>query len=869
MEGVVRMMAEIDILNGFAGKVISDCIDITVNAIKKADKNRKSKNQTMETRIYQVIIDTLNVFPYNKYKKDGKVYDAAKSILKELKKGNANYKESVRSGLDMLSSEITGSICEDFLVTLCHEICKDENDIIYKEIILLQEEQVIAQQKQTNKYVQEAFRESGQNQKEILKTVSGVKSLIEEANVGKGCKAENKSPIVNRADEYAKRWDKNVFLNDFNKRDKNAGVSIKLREIYLEKHLPHYKWKMDDEPLTDLKELLMDYIVDNDGKKMLLILGQPGIGKSTLITWIMANLIENKENILVYQFAADLGNINWQGNDILSEIFETLKLGYEELENRTLILDGFDEIYASSDRERILNQIYHKLKEINYLKRFSLIITCRENYVSKLNIVQCDYITLQAWDREQIQSFRSRYEDMSGSSIAENTVSNILANKEILGVPLILYMILALNISIEENASIVNVYDNIFSVDEGGIYDRCIKNLDYDVPHRIGEDKEWVHRVSQRVAFWIFENNSERAFILQSEYKKICDAVKNEMKEEAKNLDSDALIGNFFKSIKHCEGVEKDELHFIHRSIYEYFVAIYLFESIYKLKSKMKVAGKLGELLKKERLSQQILNFVKYKFDSITEYNLPNFVKEIFQMMLQDGMTCYAKERYKNVIEREMCIFANMLEVVYLWNVKLGHFDNKEVLYLRCNHLPGLNLIGTDLSGMDIRGADLREADLTGADLSETDLRGADLTGADLRGADLRGADLTGADLTGADLTGADLRKANLRETNLSRTRLSETKLRKAKLRKAKSGEAKLVIVDLRRADLREADLRGAKLNQADLKKVDLVNVIFSEEQIDILHPKYDLSEVLVYVSDTDELISYDEYCIRKWEKEN
>ena len=29
------MMAELDILNGFVGKVISDCIDITRNAIKK------------------------------------------------------------------------------------------------------------------------------------------------------------------------------------------------------------------------------------------------------------------------------------------------------------------------------------------------------------------------------------------------------------------------------------------------------------------------------------------------------------------------------------------------------------------------------------------------------------------------------------------------------------------------------------------------------------------------------------------------------------------------------------------------------------------------------------------------------------------
>lgn len=855
------------IISGFISKIVSDIVDIPENSIKNADKRKRDKNQNIETRIYQVTIDAIKEFTKREYKGQDVLYDAAESIIIGFKNGNKI--EALRKGLKRLGLQVTSETCKDFLKTLYNVICMDENDILYKEIILIQGGQ-------TFEAVREGFDVSNRNDEETYKKLGYVIEGIN--NINKKIEGiENdeikycKTSVENRAGEYADKWEKNVFLDNFDEEDERASnrVNVKLKDIYLEKLLPSYKLNENQGLSNNLKERLEKYIVDKKDRKMLLILGQPGIGKSTLITWIMANLVEKKESILVYQFASDLGNINWQGNDILSEIFRTLRLGYKELENRTLILDGFDEIYASSDRERILNQIYHNLKRINYLERFSLIITCRENYVSKLNMVQCDYITLQAWDSEQIQSFRSRYEDMSGSSIAENTVSNILANKEILGVPLILYMILALNISIEENASIVNVYDHIFSVDEGGIYDRCIKNLEYDVPHRIGEDKEWVHRVSQRVAFWIFENNSEKAFILQSEYKKICDAVKNEMKEEAKNLDSDTLIGNFFKSIKHCEGVEKDELHFIHRSIYEYFVAVYFFESIHKLKSIKKLAGKLGEMLKGERLSQQILNFIKYKFYSITEYNLSDIVKEVFLVMLQDGMTCYTKERYRNVIEREMSVFANMLEVVYLWNVNLGRFDNKKVLYLRCNHLSGLNLIGANLSGIDLRGVDLRGAVLVRANLSKIDLRGADLSGADLRGADLKGADLRGADLNGADLTGADLREANLRETNLSRIRLSETKLRKAKLRKAKSGEAKLVIVDLRRADLREADLRGAKLNQADLEKVDLVDVIFSEEQVEILHNRYDLSKALIYVSETDEAISYEEYCIRKQEKGN
>ena len=49
----------------------------------------------------------------------------------------------------------------------------------------------------------------------------------------------------------------------------------------------------------------------------------------------------------------------------------------------------------------------------------------------------------------------------------------LFENKKILGIPLILYMVVALNISIDKEGSIVDVYDKIFSLD-GGIYDRCI-----------------------------------------------------------------------------------------------------------------------------------------------------------------------------------------------------------------------------------------------------------------------------------------------------------------------------------------------------------------------------------------------------------
>ena len=669
---------------------------------------------------------------------------------------------------------------------------------------------------------------------------------------------------------------KNVFLNNFNKRDKNAGVNIKLKEIYLEEHLPHYVWKMGDEPLNDLKDLLNEYTGDNTDKKMLLILGQAGIGKSTLITWIMANLVEKKDDIYVYKFSSDLKNVNWQGENILNDILKTIMFRYDELENKTLIIDGLDEINAGSEKESILNRLNQELAEINILKNFSLIITCRENYVCELKKIECDFITLQIWNDYQIISFCEIYGKKSTCTVPQSKISKILENKEFFGIPLILYMVLALNIAIEKSASLIDIYDQIFSLDRSSIYDRCIENSRYGQDHRISKFniKQQIHQISQRIAFWIFENNPEKEIITPKNYEKICDDVISENSDGNEDIKKDFLIGNYFKLINHCDGMETQELQFVHRSIYEYFVVVYFFESIHKLESKEKVAGKLGELLKDGHLSKQMLEFIKYKFDGMEGKNLSNIIRDIFNMMLQDGMTYYyikeQKEPLLDIFVREKNILSNMLEIIRLWQTKLEYIDKKIVVYMQQNHFNKLNLGGVNLVKEDLRGANLRGANLGGADLRGADLRGADLRGANLRGANLRGANLSEANLIGADLSEANLIGINLLFANLVNACLSLADLKRANMMMANLELAYLIGADLGEANLggsnfmsaylEEANLSGASLSVVNLNKASLRDAIFDEEQVEKIHKKYDLSCSKVHLSGIDKIVKYKEY---------
>ena len=111
----------------------------------------------------------------------------------------------------------------------------------------------------------------------------------------------------------------------------------------------------------------------------------------------------------------------------------------------------------------------------------------------------------------------------------------------------------------------------------------------------------------------------------------------------------------------------------------------------------------------------------------------------------------------------------------------------------------------------------------------------------------LSGIILNGVDLSNADLCGANLSEADLDESDLSRANLSEA--------------------DLTNVELIMTQLTGANLDDVDLGEVVLIKTIFDEEQVKNLQGNYDLSSVLVYLAELDEVISYKEYCIGKQKK--
>lgn len=692
-------------------------------------------------------------------------------------------------------------------------------------------------------YMEDNFDKLNTDNQAVLEILQ---MILEQNQEGSAKNKARRQPVKSRTQEYADKWEANMFLNDFDKRDQNAGTNVKLKEVYLEEHLPHYIWYKNNEiePSTDIKELLSEYINDKRDRKMLLILGQPGIGKSTLITWITVNFAGRANDILVYKFASDLKNIDWESEKISTRILNELDLKYNDLNGKTLILDGFDEVSIGNNRRKyILNNLYNNWIYDKVIDDFSLIITCRENYVQAFEKLNFKHIILQPWNELQIRSFCNIFQEKTKNSVSETTIKKLLEKKEILGIPLILYMIMALNISIEKEGSIVDVYDKIFSL-EGGIYDRCIDNKKFAENHRICNVKEEIHQISKEIAVWMFENEPEVAYIPQKEYEKICREVMEMHQQESENAGQDLLIGNYFKLVKHCEGVEAEELYFIHRTIYEYFVSDSIYSSIREslinltTESQKEFAHNIVLYLKKGEVTNTIGEYIKHKImklyyglDNKQQKKFGQWWKETIYLMTEFGMFYFSNKEisnFKNIISKEVRCFLNLLKISQVLNEIVdmkniwNNGDGIERYIKYCViELEGkkINLSNFILDKIELKGANLSNAILRGTHLEEAHLEGANLTFADLRGADLRGAYLSGGELRGAEVIKVDLSEADLRGASLAGAVMSKIRLLGTHLDNSIWDEKHIIEL---RSELKKADFTKIKVIKGTTGDFDL-----------------------------------------------
>ena len=635
------------------------------------------------------------------------------------------------------------------------------------------------QMKNISDYLEIYYGKLDNDSQAILEIVKTILEQVQKQNI-QAVRKEHFSN--NKKQDYIRNWEKRLFLHIDN--EKNP---ITLAEAFI---VPYYKMykKIDRMGFFDYDTLdvIITKFMRYDKSSSMLITGVPGIGKSSIVSWISEKY--KQEDVIVLRFR------DWDREELekglLNSICSTLSCNKRDLNNSVLIIDGFDEIKRLDEKDNLLDTFMNDIKDF---ENFKIIITSRQAYISPDSFQI--YLDILEFDIKQVETF---YKLIKSKELSNK--EKIKQNIKILGIPVILYMALMSGIDIKENPSKPELYNQIFA-QEGGIFDKfSYEGTEYDIGNQILRHPNNIK---------IYLGFMQKAAFIMFEKKELC-LIKDKDDYQVPKLEIDKKEISILEfPIKHLFDKTNVKIEFIHNSIYEYFVSEYIFTSIREAMdiSKEKLASAFGRMLKSNVLSCEILEFLQYRILKETD-NKFHVVYETFQMMIENGMTYYTGQCYKSAIDCEMNVFANMLEIIHLWNFKSIEFEKCVDDYIKCNinhalNLKNLkfenakwertNLVKSNLSGIFLSGANLKNAvlievklqnaKLDNAVLENVDLTEADLTGADLKGANLRNAIFRNANLTGADLRGVILEGTDFSNANFTRANLQGLDLRKLNLR--------------------------------------------------------------------------------------
>lgn len=342
--------------------------------------------------------------------------------------------------------------------------------------------------------------------------------------------------------EYAGKWEEELFLH--------KGKGLRLCDLYL----PLYGSINSGKP-NNVENIVNDFLVE-DEKNALILLGNPGLGKSSLYSKY-AYYLQDKKNVVFIRFL-DLETSIAQ-KSLLDAIIDCLGCKTRDLQNTILFIDGYDELRVDGMHYRLCLDFISLLRQ----KKIKAVISSRQNYINlNKKEFERDYtnamvVDLAPFSNDQIINYIKQFGAKTQTPVHNQLkqLRKVTTDREILGIPFILYLICSLRINIASIENMASVYNQIFAM-EGGLFDKI---YDPESEHYLTNNtikKRALLSISEEIAYEMFKNYWRPLSI---------ELVEQEILNKKTEYKKTFAIGNYYV-------LEDKRISFVHKTFAEYFM---------------------------------------------------------------------------------------------------------------------------------------------------------------------------------------------------------------------------------------------------------------------------------------------------------
>lgn len=669
--------------------------------------------------------------------------------------------------------------------------------------------------------------------------------------------------------------------------------NVCLQQIYISMHGKLQECNMWEERLggcgliVDTTEYIWNWY-ERKNVPLLLIHGEPGIGKSSLVKMIAATMTSSaKTNGMVA--VVELHRLSFGDTETALETVRKyieqeypyfLDINYDG--KRLLIIDGLDEIkYKVYEKA---NELVRNSESYRWEVPCTCIISGRTQIVKKAaEDIRCETLEILPLFMDEYELKNCMLETEDPVNLLQEDLRELYWNKlveafglkcqmpgtnarfeELSKSPLLLFLVIwtikHTGSEFEDFKNTAELYNAIFKHIYTREYNRTSEQEIYFKTKEYREYQQMLHYLGG--CAYKYNSRSISIGLLYDYCKQMGeeDLCKRWIQLHQNDNPSKLVLLFFLREEQNEMDSKKSEIEFIHKTFYEYLAAISVIESLHKIIEEYDMDNMLKKLfyiLSDNRLNEEILKFMgeiienetlEVDYKRITKIRFSKILTEVFRKgfhkdypffnsqnsyteIRNGGSTSESQwERGKievhsyNECKEKVRIYENNLENIL--KIFIERFSKMENGELRIV-LTSIDLSGANMMWWTFDYTDLRGSDFNGSMISRASFKNCIMENSSFLSVVGDCAEFGGADLCEADFTGAQLVAADF-----TAAELKNTDFELADLEGAYFGETIFSGTRFRSSNLTAANFDDAVFVNVDFNSADLTRADFTGVQI-------------------------------------